>query len=370
MNPFPHYPPYGYKGRSPNIPHTYQKEKNRDKEKINLPQNKEKFEKHDKLKYILTTEEYSTDINNIIKLNDSRYLASDNNEFHICEIKDNQKDPYIYKSEFKQNLKYGKMIFSSGKIIFIESLEKEEKIHFLKIYYNNKFFQCEIKKEVFNIFESDNIIVLIEEKMIELFKFEEDNTSIPLYKISELEVDDQILSIEKANKFLFCGHKSGLISIWSPVSDSPFLKNIKTFKIHYNGINKLICNAKKDKEQIILITGSSDKTLKVHSLENNDRICINLIYFSDEVMDISFIHSLDKKNIYYVISLKNGVLKVLDTSFKEIWEIYSKYQTTTTRFVLEIENKENDNTKGDYILITEGKKLDKYCWIPKDKNHI
>ena len=250
MNPFPHYPPYGHKGRSPNIPHTYQKEKNRDKEKINLPQNKEKFEKHDKLKYILTTEEYSTDINNIIKLNDSRYLTSDNNEFHICEIKDNQKDPYIYKSEFKQNLKYGKMIFSSGKIIFIESLEKEEKIHFLKIYYNNKFFQCEIKKEVFNIFESDNIIVLIEEKMIELFKFEEDNTSIPLYKISELEVDDQILSIEKANKFLFCGHKSGLISIWSPVSDSPFLKNIKTFKIHYNGINKLICKAKKIKNKL------------------------------------------------------------------------------------------------------------------------
>ena len=71
MNLFTHYPPpAGYTGRSPNFPHIYQKEKNKDKEKINLPKNKEKFEKHDKFKYILITEEYSTDINNIIKLND------------------------------------------------------------------------------------------------------------------------------------------------------------------------------------------------------------------------------------------------------------------------------------------------------------
>ena len=95
---------------------------------------------------------------------------------------------------------------------------KKKKIIFVKILFNNKFYSCEVKKEPFNILESDNIIILIEEKIIELFKFEQENTSKPLLKISEIEIDDQILCIEKDNIFLFCGHQSGSISIWSAIS--------------------------------------------------------------------------------------------------------------------------------------------------------
>ena len=68
-------------------------------------------------------------------MNDSKYLISDSNEFHICEIKKDEKDDYIYKSEFKQHLKYGKIIFSSQKLIYIESIdnnqEEKEKIKYI-----------------------------------------------------------------------------------------------------------------------------------------------------------------------------------------------------------------------------------------------
>ena len=85
------------------------------------------------------------------------------------------------------------------------------------------------------------------------------------------------MSVASGNKYLFFGHKSGLVSIWEGMDKSPYLNNIKTFKIHYDGINKMICEVKKEgeKEKYILTTCSSDKTLKVHSLEDSHRICIN-----------------------------------------------------------------------------------------------
>ena len=336
--PHPHFPHHN--NNNDRYKHTKSKDNINKKEKIEIPKNikdKEKNEGYDeKLKYISTTGEYSTDINNIIKLNDSRYLVSDSNEFHICEIKKDGKDEYIYKSEFKQNLKFGKIIFSSEKVIYIESLDnnQEEKKMFLKIFFNGTYFSCEIKNEVLNILESDNIIILFEEKLIELYKFEQEDLSKPLLKISEIKIDDQILSVEKANTFLFCGHKSGLISIWNAISENPYLKNIRTFKIHYNGINKMICDTKKEKDKIILITCCSDKTLKVHSLENSDRICLYVIYFIDEVVDIKIVKYFDDNKDYYIISLKNGVLKMLDPSFKEIYELPNKLKIQKTRYVL------------------------------------
>ena len=94
------------------------------------------------------------------------------------------------------------MIFSSEKMIYIEGIDNnQEKRIFLKIFFNGTYFSCEIQKEVLNILESDNIIILFEEKLIELYKFEQDDLSKPLLKISEIKTDDQILSVEKADIF-------------------------------------------------------------------------------------------------------------------------------------------------------------------------
>ena len=60
---------------------------------------------------------------------------------------------------------------------------------------------------------------------------------------------------------------------------------------------------------------------------------------------------------------------MLSPSFKEIYDIPSRFKTQKTRFVLGIENKEKNNFKGDFFLITEGKMLDKFFWNKSDKNN-
>ena len=108
----------------------YRKKKDK-REKINIikEKNSGQFEaSNEKLKNFLTPGVvYNTDINSIIKISDTSYLTADSNEFHIYELNDEKKEKYIYKSEFKNNRKYGKFIFSSGKIIFIESEEEKNK---------------------------------------------------------------------------------------------------------------------------------------------------------------------------------------------------------------------------------------------------
>jgi len=108
----------------------YRKKKDK-REKINIikEKNSGQFEaSNEKLKNFLTPGVvYNTDINSIIKISDTSYLTADNNEFHIYELDDEKKEKYIYKSEFKNNRKYEKFIFSSEKIIFIESEEEKNK---------------------------------------------------------------------------------------------------------------------------------------------------------------------------------------------------------------------------------------------------
>lgn len=143
------------------------------------------------------------------------------------------------------------------------------------------------------------------------------------------------------------------------------LKNIKNFRLHYDSINKILCDAS-EKDKIKLITCSSDKTLKVHNFENGDRICTNVIHYDAEVIDVKIVKNYEKK-IIYIVSVQNGVLKVLNSEFKEIFDIPSRFKTTKTRLVLGLKN--NDDEKGDYLLITEGQKIDKFCWI-KEKEKI
>ena len=81
------------------------------------------------------------------------------------------------------------------------------------------------------------------------------------------------------------------------------------------------------------------------------------------------VYKISKKKIIYIVSIKNGdgVLKVLNSEFKEIFDIPSRFKTSITRLVLGLKN--NEDEKGDYLLITEGQKIDKFCWI-KEKEKI
>ena len=131
-------------------------------------------------------------------------------------------------------------------------------------------------------------------------------------------------------------------------------------------LNKILCDTI-EKDKVRLITCSSDKTLKVHNFENyGDRICTDVIHCEAEVIDVKTVKNFEKK-IIYIVSIKNGVLKVFNSEFKEIFDIPSRFKTSITRLVLGLKN--NEDEKGDYLLITEGQKIDKFCWI-KEKEKI
>ena len=72
-----------------------------------------------------------------------------------------------------------------------------------------------------------------------------------------------------------------------------------------------------------------------------------------------------KSNI--IISLKNGEIKVLDLNLKFLFDIPSRFGTKNIRYVIGLQKPKNnnDNTKGDLLLNTEGKNLDIFTWIKK-----
>ena len=342
--------------------------------------------KCDQLEYITTIEDHNQAINNILALNELNYVTSDSNEFYIRAIGNKEK---IYKDTFK-NEKINKIIFSSEKLIFSveytnesNGINKNEKqlSYALKVATiingQMKYFSCKINKKPIDFFESDNTIVIVGNNFIELYKFNQnDNSNNQLSKVSEIILNNndndnndknQILCIERANDALICGHASGHISIWKTSTEYPFLKNTSISRIHAGPINKIIYN--KNAENInCIISCSSDKTVKVHSIE--DTICFDVLKFNEEVINLEKVIDL-KKQINFVISLKNGILKVYNASFNEVLEIPKRMNINLPRLVTNINNCNNNNNEGnnnDYILITEENKVDIYKWTNKENN--
>ena len=162
-----------------------------------------------------------------------------------------------------------------------------------------------------------------------------------------------------------CGHASGHISIWKPVNDNPFLNNTSISRIHFGIINKIIYD-KNPENMDVIISCSSDKTVKIHSVE--ETVCLNVKQYKYEVIDIEKLKDLNN-NIYYIISLKNGQLKIYDNSFqKKIFSTkdngISNPSINATRYVINIiyldSNKNNE--ENNYVIITEGKKIDIFKW--------
>ena len=319
---------------------------------------------NEKLKYIKTNEHHNKNIENIIHFEKSIYIVSDCDKFYLYNIND-KGDESIYESSKIKDLKIHNIIISSDKTKIIYIIE-ENQTFMLKILVNEnkqEFVQIAKNKPV-SVFESSNFIIVAEEKnFIEIFFFEIEDLKIK--KLYELELEEQITCIEEGGEFLFFGHNNGYISAWNTQTGEPYLNFIKKFRLHYDSITKILCDAK-DKDRVILITCSLDKTLKVHSLEHGDRICTCVIDFEKEIVDFKFVFN-SKKN-YYIVSLKDGELIVYDSKFKKQFEIPSKLKSKSPRFVLSMKNEE-DETKGDFLLITEGKEIHKYYWA-KEKEKL
>lgn len=136
------------------------------------------------------------------------------------------------------------------------------------------------------------------------------------------------------------------------------LKKEKVFKLHIGPINNIVSYLIDN--QRFLFTCSSDKSIKVYSVQNDQIICVK--DFFEEVKDIKIVKDFSEE-LNFIISLKNGVLKVLNTSFEEIFEIPSRFKTNCTRYVLSANNPNKKESKGNFLLITEGNKIDIFTWI-------
>ena len=246
----------------------------------------------------------------------------------------------------------------------------------LVIYCDQGNFTLDINSKPNDIFESGNTIVTVGMNLIEVFEFSNNklfkkslitlndnlNNIISINNDDNSNSDNEILCIEfAADSFLVCGHGSGLISVWIPLGEHPFMKQLRAKKMHKGRINKILYT--KLQNGNYLFTCSSDKTIKKYCMDQDN--CEKEKPFENEVMNIKRVEEsyYQENNMYFIVSLRNGNLFVLNTEIEVIFEIPSRFNTHLVRQVLSMENLEKNDKKGSYLLITENKEIEIYCWI-------
>ena len=240
-----------------------------------------------------------------------------------------------------------------------------------------------------DIFESGNVILSFGKTLIEIFRFEQaqnNNNNINInnnqnnnnnkiekkYEIplnnnnpnnnNEINNDNnEILCVYLYQNNVICGHRSGVISIWTP-TPGVYLKKKGEFKPSNSAINKILFEKFKDGKDYLL-SCCADNTVKIISLESN-QIVKESDNYGNEVMDIKMVNDIEGNNIF-IISLKNGELKLLNMQLNLIMDIPSRFKTNKVRYVIGIKNPESniDNNNGDLLIITEDQNLDIFAWI-------
>ena len=160
-----------------------------------------------------------------------------------------------------------------------------------------------------------------------------------------------------------------IISIWTP-TPGVYLQKKGEFKPSNSAINKILFAKFKDGKDYLL-SCCADNTVKIISLESN-QIEKTSDNYGNEVMDIKMVNDIEGNNLF-IISLKNGELKLLDMQLNLIMDIPSRFKTNKVtrfktnkvRYVIGIKNPESniDNNNGDLLIITEDQNLDIFAWI-------
>ena len=250
----------------------------------------------------------------------------------------------------------------------------------LAIYCNEGVFTCNVNNKINDIFESANVIVTVGVNFIEVFQLDVNNKT--LYKKYSISLNDnipnnnniitinndnsnsdnEILCIELANnQFLVCGHSSGLISVWKPLSKEPFIQKLQGLKMFKSRVNKILYMNLQNVNYIFMC--SSDKTVKKYCMDTNQSE--KEANFDNEVLCIKKVEEFysQEQNIHFIISLLNGELCLLDTDINILFKIPSRFNTIDVRQVLSIDNPEKNDKKGSFLLISESNKIDIFVWI-------
>jgi hypothetical protein len=385
------------KGYFRNFNNNYYKYKNSNnyhKNKLDKNYKKENFIKfknnEEKLKHISTIiENNNQTISNIIPCNETTYFTTYKNEYYFRTI---GQQTNTEKGNFPENVIIKKAIFSNNKIIMLaEHNDINGNNDKLNVYYlivitkdNNQFqtFSCKINNEPYDMIEDSNYIIISGDNIIDIFYFDQNNkdqitqvTEIIFNQNKENNNNDmyKALCIEETDQNIICGHSLGYVSKWVRIQNSPFLENVKISRIHFSSINKILYDTNSDNLKVI-ISCSSDKTLKIHSLD--DLICIKVLNFNEEVIDIKKITNLKNQTNYFV-NLKKGNLMLYDSTFNNILlDIYNNSQINRNFVCLTNYNNNNNNInvgnnnnndKKIYVLITAENKIQIYEWIKIDK---
>ena len=239
-----------------------------------------------------------------------------------------------------------------------------------------------------DIFESGNVILSFGKTLIEIFRFEQaqnnnnnininnnQNNNNKIAKKYEIPLNNnnpnnnndinndnnEILCVDLYQNNVICGHRSGVISIWTP-TPGVYLQKKGEFKPSNSAINKILF-AKFQDGNDYLLSCCADGTVKIVSLESS-KVVKESENYKNEVMDIKMVNDIEGNNLF-IISLKNGELKLLDMQLNLIMDIPSRFSTKNVRYVIGMKKPESntDINFGDILIITEGQNLDIFTWI-------
>ena len=248
----------------------------------------------------------------------------------------------------------------------------------MAVYNDQGYFKCEANYPN-DILESGNIIVSFGKNSIEFFdcsqinnnndkindRFNITNKLVKIYEIPYSYYNfhnfynlKQILCIELYNNFIICGHKNGYLSTWLAGGNS-YLKMQGEMKVSDNAINKITTIILENKDYLLLCC--SDKTIKLFSITSCSVEKISQ-QFEDEIMDLKKVKNQENKDLI-IISLKNGLIKVLNTNLIPLFDMNSRFGIRNTRKVISMKNPSPAPDKGDFIFVTEGNRIDVFVWI-------
>jgi hypothetical protein len=276
----------------------YSYNNNYQKKKFDKDYKKETFikfkNKEEKLKLISTIiENNNQSISNLIPWSEATFFTTYKNEYCFRTI---GQETNTEKGNFPENIMIRKAIFSNNKIIMLtENNDVNGNNDKLSAYYlivmtknNNQIqsFSCKINNEPYDMIEDSNYIIISGNNKIYIFYFDQNNNG-QIAQISEIKFNQDIynnnndiykaLCIEETDQNIICGHSLGYVSKWVRIQNSPFLQITKISRIHFSSINKILYDIYSDNLKVI-VSCSSDKTLKVRSLD--DFICIKVLNFN------------------------------------------------------------------------------------------
>ena len=147
------------------------------------------------------------------------------------------------------------------------------------------------------------------------------------------------------------------------------MEKFKETKFHQSSVNKILYFKFQNGAKYIF-TCSDDKTVKKYSIDN-DKL-EKTTNFENKVLFIKKIEEsyLEEFNIYFIVSLSNGVLCLLNTEIDIIFKIPSRFKTRSIRQVLSLDNNDKNGKKGNFLLISEEKKIDVFVWIKEGNFEI